>query len=91
MVALLAVCIAFCSATQDIAIDAYRIEAVVPKYQGAMAAMYVFGYRLALLVAGAGALYIAEYAKLANGLSSDDYGHVGSGDFDYHAHSRART
>lgn len=62
-VALLAVVIAFCSATQDIAIDAYRIEAVIPKYQGAMAAMYVFGYRLALLAAGAGALYIAEYGS----------------------------
>lgn len=60
-VALLAILVAFCSATQDIVIDAYRIEAVIPKYQGAMAAMYVFGYRLALLVAGAGALYLAEY------------------------------
>ncbi|MGZ4958574.1 MAG: AmpG family muropeptide MFS transporter [Methylomonas sp.] len=60
-IALLAVLVAFCSATQDIVIDAYRIEAVVPKYQGAMAATYVFGYRLALLVAGAGALYLAEY------------------------------
>ncbi|MGD0958397.1 MAG: MFS transporter [Methylomonas sp.] len=59
--ALLAVGVAICSATQDIAIDAYRIEAVTPKYQGAMAAMYVFGYRLALLVAGAGVLYIAEF------------------------------
>ena len=62
-VALLAVWVAFCSATQDITIDAYRIEAVVPKYQGAMAAMYVFGYRLALLAAGAGALYIAEFGS----------------------------
>jgi PAT family beta-lactamase induction signal transducer AmpG len=61
--ALLAVLIAFCSATQDIVIDAYRIEAVDAKYQGAMAAMYVFGYRLALLVAGAGALYLAEYGS----------------------------
>lgn len=60
-IALLAVLVAFCSATQDIVIDAYRIEAVIPKYQGAMAATYVFGYRLALLVAGAGALYLAEY------------------------------
>jgi len=60
-IALLAILVAFCSATQDIAIDAYRIEAVVVKYQGAMAAMYVFGYRLALLGAGAGALYLAEY------------------------------
>lgn len=60
-IALLAVWVAFCSATQDIVIDAYRIEAVIPKYQGAMAATYVFGYRLALLGAGAGALYLAEY------------------------------
>lgn len=57
----LAVWIAFCSATQDIVIDAYRIEAVAVELQGAMAATYVFGYRLALLVAGAGALYLAEY------------------------------
>jgi MFS transporter, PAT family, beta-lactamase induction signal transducer AmpG len=62
-VALLSVWVAFCSATQDITIDAYRIEAVVPKFQGAMAAMYVFGYRLALLAAGAGALYIAEFGS----------------------------
>lgn len=59
--ALLAVGVAFASATQDIAIDAYRVEAVIEEWQGAMAAMYVFGYRLALLVAGAGALYLAEY------------------------------
>ena len=57
----LAVWVAFCSATQDIVIDAYRIEAVEVESQGAMAAMYVFGYRVALLVAGAGALYLAEF------------------------------
>jgi PAT family beta-lactamase induction signal transducer AmpG len=61
--ALCAVAVAFCSATQDIVIDAYRIEAATSDYQGAMAAMYVFGYRLALLVAGAGAFYIADYTK----------------------------
>lgn len=59
----LSVWVAFCSATQDIVIDAYRIEVVAVKFQGAMAAMYVFGYRLALLVAGAGALYIAEFVN----------------------------
>lgn len=59
--ALLSVWVAFCSATQDIVIDAYRIEIIAVKFQGAMAAMYVFGYRLALLVAGAGALYLAEF------------------------------
>ena len=59
--ALLAVLVAFSSSTQDIVIDAYRIEAVDREFQGAMAATYVFGYRLALLVAGAGAFYIAEF------------------------------
>lgn len=58
--ALLAVFIAFCSATQDVVIDAYRIEIAKKEYQAALAAMYIFGYRVALLVAGAGALYAAE-------------------------------
>ena len=62
-IALFAVFVAFCSATQDIVIDAYRIEAVLPEYQGAMAASYVFGYRVALLVAGAGAFYIADFSS----------------------------
>lgn len=53
--------VAFASATQDIAIDAYRIEATIEEYQAAMAAMYIFGYRLALLLAGAGSFFIAEY------------------------------
>ncbi len=52
--------VAFSSATQDVAVDAYRIEAVARDLQGAMAASYIFGYRLALLAAGAGALYLAE-------------------------------
>ncbi len=60
MIAVYALVVAFGSATQDITIDAYRIEAVDDRYQGAMAATYVFGYRLALLVAGAGAFYLAE-------------------------------
>ena len=53
--------VAFSSATQDVAIDAFRIESAEPEHQGAMSAAYVLGYRLALLVAGAGALYLAEY------------------------------
>ncbi|MFT7041850.1 MAG: PAT family beta-lactamase induction signal transducer AmpG [Candidatus Azotimanducaceae bacterium] len=56
-----AVLVAFSSSTQDIAIDAYRIEALDERYQGAMSASYIFGYRVALLVAGAGAFYLAEY------------------------------
>ncbi len=59
-VALLTVVLAVCSATQDIAVDAWRIEAVTARLQGAMAAAYQVGYRTAVLVAGAGALYIAD-------------------------------
>lgn len=62
LVAVWAILAAFGSATQDIAIDAYRIEAVTRDRQGAMAATYVFGYRVALLAAGAGALHIAASA-----------------------------
>lgn len=58
-----AVLTAFASATQDVVVDAYRIEAVELKVQGAMAASYQLGYRIALLVAGAGALYIAQFAS----------------------------
>jgi len=60
LLAVCAVCVAFFSATQDIALDAYRIEAVATEYQGAMSATYVLGYRLAMLVAGGGALLLAE-------------------------------
>jgi PAT family beta-lactamase induction signal transducer AmpG len=56
-----ALLVAFASATQDVAVDAWRIEAVEDERQGAMAAAYQTGYRIALLVAGAGALYLAEY------------------------------
>ena len=56
-----ALLVAFSSATQDISIDAYRIEAVTTDLQGNMATTYQLGYRLALLVAGGGALFIADY------------------------------
>ena len=58
--AVFAVLVAFSSATQDIGIDAYRIEAVRDEYQGAMAANYQTGWRVGALVAGAGALYLAD-------------------------------
>ncbi|MBL3527487.1 MAG: MFS transporter [gamma proteobacterium endosymbiont of Lamellibrachia anaximandri] len=57
--ALLALGVAFASATQDIVIDAYRIESVGEDLQGAMAATYMMGYRLAMIMSGAGALAIA--------------------------------
>ena len=58
-IAWLAVFTAFAAATQDIAVDAYRIEAVDSEWQGAMAATYQIGYQLALICAGAGALTAA--------------------------------
>ncbi len=61
LLSLCALLVAFSSATQDVAIDAFRIESATPEYQGAMSASYVLGYRVALLVAGAGALYAAEF------------------------------
>jgi len=62
--ALFALLVAFSSATQDVAIDAYRIEAVAGEYQGAMAGMYQSGYRIAAaLIGGAGALYLADYVS----------------------------
>src|SRR3546814_2678090 len=61
MTALLAVVVAFCSASQDIVIDAYRVELLEDRQQGAGAATVVFGYRMAMLVAGAGALYLATF------------------------------
>jgi len=60
VVALIAVVMAFMAATQDIAIDAWRIEAATDKEQGVMAAMYQYGYRVAIMVAGAGALIVAD-------------------------------
>ena len=58
-IAWFAVFTAFASATQDIAIDAYRIEAADAQWQGAMAAAYQVGYQCALITGGAGALYAA--------------------------------
>ncbi|MBX9635337.1 MAG: MFS transporter [Magnetospirillum sp.] len=57
---LLAALVAFLSASQDIVIDAYRVEILDEDHQGPGAAAVQTGYRLAMLVAGAGALYIAS-------------------------------
>jgi len=64
-----AIVVAFASATQDIALDAYRIEAVALRLQGAMAATYQAGYRLAMILASAGVLWIAA----ALDASPDEY------------------
>lgn len=57
-----AVAVAFASATQDIAVDAWRIEATGPDLQGPTAGAYQLGYRIAVLAAGAGALVVAARA-----------------------------
>lgn len=59
--ALAAVMLGFSSATQDIVIDAYRIESASVDLQAMMASAYIGGYRIGMLVAGAGALVIAEW------------------------------
>ena len=59
MTAFLALCVAFFSASQDIVIDAYRIDILDEEQQGAGAAMTQAGYRFGLLASGAGALYMA--------------------------------
>jgi len=67
-----ALAVAFASATQDIALDAYRIEAVAVELQGAMAATYQAGYRVAMILASAGVLWIAA----AVDVTVDTYDHA---------------
>jgi PAT family beta-lactamase induction signal transducer AmpG len=62
LMAACAVLVAFLSASQDIVIDAYRVELLEEQQQGAGAAVVVIGYRIAMLVSGAGALVLAELA-----------------------------
>lgn len=63
-----ALLVAFGSATQDIALDAFRIESAKPEYQAALAASYQTGYRLAMIWAGAGALWLAARAEVTSGV-----------------------
>lgn len=58
-----ALLVAFASATQDVALDAYRIESADTDRQAALAATYQTGYRLAMIWAGAGVLWIAARAQ----------------------------
>ncbi|MEN9467920.1 MAG: hypothetical protein RL081_1921, partial [Pseudomonadota bacterium] len=61
-----AVLVAFGSATQDIALDAFRIESADTQHQAALAATYQTGYRLAMIWSGAGALWIAARSEVPN-------------------------
>jgi len=58
-----ALLVAFGSATQDIALDAFRIESADPTQQAALAASYQTGYRLAMIWAGAGVLWVAAWVQ----------------------------
>ena len=62
-----ALAVAFGSATQDIALDAYRIESADTPRQAALAAAYQTGYRIAMIWAGAGALWIAARFEISGG------------------------
>jgi len=59
-IAIIAVLIAVFSATQDMAIDAYRIEEIKPEDQGIAASVYVYGYRIGMLISGAVALILSD-------------------------------
>ncbi|MFT5133104.1 MAG: PAT family beta-lactamase induction signal transducer AmpG [Gammaproteobacteria bacterium] len=61
MVGFIAVAVAFCSASQDIAIDAYRADVLKPEERGFGSALSVAGYRIAMLVSGSLALVFADY------------------------------
>lgn len=61
LMALAAVALGFTSATQDIVIDAYRIESAGPDLQAMMSSAYIAGYRIGMLLSGAGALFLAEW------------------------------
>src|SRR5210317_17250 len=61
LMAIIIVCIGFCSATQDAMVDTYRIESAPPELQSAMSATYIVGYRLGMIAAGAGSLFLASF------------------------------
>ncbi len=67
LMALAAVMLGFSSATQDIVIDAYRIESAMVDLQALMSATYIAGYRIGMLVAGAGSLFLADWLGSGSG------------------------
>lgn len=70
--AIAAVCLGFASATQDIVIDAYRIESAPPRIQAMLSTTYISGYRVGMILAGAIALSLAE----GFGSTQDNYSYV---------------
>lgn len=72
IMAMATVLLGFSSATQDIVIDAYRIECVEESFQALLSSMYIAGYRIGMLVAGAGSLFLADYL----GTTKDNYSYT---------------
>ncbi len=72
IMAVAAVMLGFSSATQDIVIDAYRIECAGEELQALLSSTYIAGYRIGMLVAGAGALYLASWF----GTSRESYNYL---------------
>ncbi|MEY3486456.1 MAG: hypothetical protein RL075_461 [Pseudomonadota bacterium] len=70
-----ALAVAVGSATQDIALDAFRIESADTQRQAALAASYQTGYRIAMIWAGAGVLWIAARAEVTPALGAAGYQH----------------
>ena len=61
LMAMAAVLLGFSSASQDVVIDAYRIESAEKSLQALLSSMYIAGYRMGMLMAGAGSLFLADY------------------------------
>ncbi len=71
LMAMAAVLLGFSSATQDIVIDAYRIEIGNARLQALMSSSYIAGYRIGMLIAGAGALFLAD--AFGSGMGAYNY------------------
>ena len=70
--AIAAVCLGFASATQDVVIDAFRIESAEARLQAMLSSTYIAGYRIGMIVAGAMALFLAE----SLGSTAESYSYV---------------
>ncbi len=70
VMAMAAVLLGFSSATQDIVIDAYRIECSETAMQAMLASTYIAGYRIGMIVAGAGSLFLASFLGTTSSLYS---------------------
>ncbi len=75
LMAFAAILLGFSSATQDIVIDAYRIESAAPELQALLSSTYIAGYRLGMLASGAGALVLASVLGSVKGSYSFEAWH----------------